>query len=152
RQLAMDEGALGTVHCVRVTFRTAGPDSDWFRWRNRAGGGALTDIGWHAIELARWVLGKRGLEGGTAWGGNVTGAGDVEEQAVALLHFAGGAVGQCDVSWLCPGGEQLTLEILGSEGRVVADFWDMGIAAYTNGTFADAWEPNRGWVFPEWEW
>jgi predicted dehydrogenase len=152
RQLAADEAALGIVQCVRVTFRTAGPDSEWFRCRNLAGGGVLTDLGWHAIELCRWLLGKPELEAVTAWGGRVTGAGDVEEQGVALLHFANGAVGQCDVSWLCPGGEQLTVEVLGTDGRVVADFWDMGISAYTNGSFAEAWEPNRGWAFPEWEW
>src|SRR5438477_8698777 len=44
RQLAADEGALGTPHWVRVTYRTAGPDSEWFRRRDLAGGGALTDI------------------------------------------------------------------------------------------------------------
>jgi predicted dehydrogenase len=153
KQLVQDEGALGTVHHVRVTYRTSGPDSDWFRRREVAGGGALTDIGWHAIELTRWLLGKPELEAVTAWGGRVTDAGDVEEQAVALLHFANGAVGHCDVSWLCPGGEQLTVEVLGTAGRVVADLWQgMGISAYTDASFADVWEPNAGWTFPEWEW
>src|SRR5438477_46741 len=114
---------LGTPHWVRVTYRTAGPDSEWFRRRDLAGGGALTDIGWHGIEVCRWLLGKPELEAVTAWAGQVTGAGDVEEQGVVLLHFANGAVDQCDVSWLCPGGEQLTVEVLGTEGRVVADLW-----------------------------
>lgn len=70
-----------------------------------------------------------------------------------LVHFANGVVGQCDVSWLCPGGEQLSVEVLGTDGMVSADLWrGMGISAYTNKAFADVWEPNRGWVFPEWEW
>lgn len=153
RQLVADQSALGTVHSVRVVFRTSGPDTDWFRSRATAGGGAMTDLGWHAVELCRWLLGKPAIEGVTACARQLTPAGDVEEQAVMLLHFAGGVIGQCDVSWLTPGGEQLTVEVLGTEGTVSADLWQgMGVTAYTNNTFSDVWEPNRGWLFPEWEW
>lgn len=153
RELAADQAALGTVHLVRVVFRTSGPDSEWFRSRAMAGGGALTDLGWHAIELCRWLLGKPDIRSVTACTQQVTGVGDVEEQGVILIQFANGAIGQCDVSWLCPGGEQLTVEVLGTEGMVSADLWrGMGISAYTNNKFTDVWEPNQGWVFPEWEW
>jgi predicted dehydrogenase len=153
KELVADRAALGTVHGVRVVYRTSGPDSAWPRNRALAGGGACTDIGWHAIELSSWLLGEPRIEAVTAATQNVTGAGDVEEQGVMLLHFAGGVVAQCEVSWLCPGGEQLTVEVLGTEGRVSVDFWQgMGITAFTTGTFSDVWEPNQGWVFPEWEW
>jgi predicted dehydrogenase len=153
RQLVADQAALGTTHSVRVVFRTGGPDSDWFRSRASAGGGALIDLGWHAIELCRWLLGKPEIEAVTAHTRQVTPAGDVEEQGLVLVHFAGGVVGQCDVSWLCPGGEQLTVEVLGTEGMVSADLWQgMGISAYTNTKFSEVWEPNQGWVRPEWEW
>lgn len=153
RELVADQAALGIVHSVRVVFRTAGPDSDWFRSRASAGGGALIDLGWHAIELCRWLLGKPAIEAVTAHTRQVTPAGDVEEQGLALVHFAGGVLGQCDVSWLCPGGEQLTVEVLGTEGSVSADLWrGMGITAYTNTKFSEVWEPNQGWLFPEWEW
>jgi predicted dehydrogenase len=152
--LAADRAALGTVHTVRVVFRTSGPDEGaWFRERSAAGGGALTDLGWHAVELCRFLLGKPEIAEVSAVTRNVTGLGDVEEQGVILLGFEGGAVGQCDVSWLCPGGEQLTVEVLGTEGSVSADLWGgMGISAHTNTTFADVWEPNGGWSRPEWEW
>ncbi|WP_285773739.1 Gfo/Idh/MocA family oxidoreductase [Microtetraspora sp. NBRC 13810] len=153
KELVADRTALGTLHAVRVVYRTSGPDSEWPRNRALAGGGACTDIGWHAIELCSWLLGEPRIEAVTAATQNITGVGDVEEQGVMLLHFEGGAVGQCDVSWLCPGGEQLTVEVLGTEGRVSVDFWQgMGITAFTTNKFAEVWEPNQGWAFPEWEW
>jgi predicted dehydrogenase len=153
KELVADREALGTVHAVRVVYGTSGPDSAWPRNRALAGGGALTDIGWHAVELCAWLLGETEIEAVTASTQQVTGVGDVEEQGVMLLHFAGGAMGQCNVSWLCPGGEQLTAEVLGTQGRVSVDLWQgMGITAFTTATFAEVWEPNQGWVFPEWEW
>lgn len=151
-QLAADTAALGVPHAVRVTFRTAGPDTGPLHTREMTGG-VLADLGWHAIELCRWMLGKPAIEAVTACTQRVTAAGDVDEQGVMLLYFATGAVGQCDVSWLCPGGEQLTVEVLGTGGRVVADLWQgMGISAYTDAKFSEVWEPNQGWAFPEWEW
>ncbi|MEO3778238.1 Gfo/Idh/MocA family oxidoreductase [Micromonospora sp. B11E3] len=153
RELAADRDALGAVHSVRVAFRTSGPDTDWFRSKATAGGGALTDLGWHAIELCRWMLGKQAIRSVTACTRQLSAAGDVEDQGVILLEFADGAIGQCDVSWLCPGGEQLTVEVIGTEGSVSADLWQgMGISAYTNTKFTEVWEPNQGWLRPEWEW
>lgn len=152
RQLAADRTALGASHAVRVAFRTAGPDPGPLHAREMTGG-VLADLGWHAIELCRWLLGKPAIHAVTACTQQVTGAGTVAEQGVMLLHFADGAVGQCDVSWLCPGGEQLTIEVLGTDGRVTADLWQgMGISTYTNAKFDEVWEPNQGWSTPEWEW
>ncbi|SCE97216.1 Predicted dehydrogenase [Micromonospora echinospora] len=152
-ELAADREALGTVHSVRVAFRTSGPDTDWFRSKATAGGGALTDLGWHAVELCRWMLGKPAIRAVTACTRQLSAAGDVEDQGVVLIEFADGAIGQCDVSWACPGGEQLTVEVIGTEGLVTADLWQgMGVEAYTNTKFGAVWEPNQGWLRPEWEW
>ncbi|MDG4773858.1 Gfo/Idh/MocA family oxidoreductase [Solwaraspora sp. WMMD792] len=152
-ELAADRDALGTVHSVRVVFRTSGPDADWFRSKATAGGGALTDLGWHAVELCRWMLGKPAIRSITACTRQLSATGDVEDQGIVLIEFADGAIGQCDVSWVCPGGEQLTVEVIGTEGLVRADFWQgMGVEAYTNTKFGAVWEPNQGWLRPEWEW
>lgn len=153
QRLATDPVAMGTLTSVRVAFRNPGPDSDWFHNRALAGGGVLTDLGWHAVELCWWMLGKPRVETVTACARQVTGTGDVEEHGLIVLGFAGGALGQCDVSWVCPGDEQLTVEVLGTDGTVTADLWQgMGISAYTRNKFAGVWEPNTGWLRPEWEW
>lgn len=153
RDLASDAGAMGALHYVRAVFRISGPDTPEGRTRKLTGGGALTDIGWHTVELCRFVLGKPKVEAVTACTRPGALDGDGDHRGVVLLHFAGGALGQCDVAWLWPGAEQLTLEVGGTDGSVNADFWQgMGMTAYTNNAFADVWEPNAGWTFPEWEW
>jgi predicted dehydrogenase len=153
QQLAGDAAAMGDLHSVRVVFRIVGPDTEAGLTRAVAGEGALTDIGWHAIELCRFLLGKPDVQAVTASVQPGARDGDGELRGVVLLHFANGVTGQCDVSWLWPGQEQVTLEVAGTRGTVAADLWQgMGLAAYSNGAFADVWEPNSGFTFPEWEW
>ena len=153
RQLAGDAVAMGDLHSARVVFRIVGPDTEAGLTRAVAGEGALTDIGWHAVELCRFLLGKPAIEAVTASIQPGARDGDGELRGVMLLHFAGGITGQCDVSWLWPGQEQVTLEVAGTQGTVAADLWHgMGLTAYTDAAFADVWEPNGGFTFPEWEW
>lgn len=153
RQLAGDAAAMGALHSVRVAFRIVGPDTQAGRTLAVAGGGALTDIGWHAVELCRFMLGKPDVKAVTACTRPGARNGDGEHGGVLLLHFANGVLAQCDVSWLWPGQEQLALEVTGTLGTVAADLWrGMGLTAYTSTAFADVWEPNAGWTFPEWEW
>jgi predicted dehydrogenase len=153
RDLASDVAAMGDLHSVRVVFRIVGPETNAGLTRAVAGEGALTDIGWHAIELCRFLLGKPAVHAVTASIQPGARDGDGELRGVVLLHFIGGITGQCDVSWLWPGQEQVSLEVAGAHGTVAADLWQgMGVTAYTDNAFADVWAPNSGFTFPEWEW
>ncbi|SHF11949.1 Gfo/Idh/MocA family protein [Streptoalloteichus hindustanus] len=154
RELVADAEAFGTPHLARVVVRNAGPDSGWCLDPALAGGGVLLDLGCHAVEICRWLLGGAEVRAVTARSQRVRRPdGPVEDQAVLLLEFADGALGQCDISWACPGGEEITTEVLGTTGRAGADLWTgMGVDAFSERGFASVWEPNKGWVRPEWEW
>ncbi|QEU90633.1 Gfo/Idh/MocA family protein [Streptomyces kanamyceticus] len=169
RQLVADTEAFGRPHLVRVVFRNSGPEAAWAASKDLAGGGALLDLGCHAVELCRWLLDGADVESvsarlqrvrpphdaeadrasGTAGTARVA----LEDQALLVMEFADGAVGQCDVSWVTQGGEQVTAEIIGTKGRVEVDLWTgMGLRAYSDKGYQDVWDPEQGWVHPEWEW
>jgi predicted dehydrogenase len=102
-------GRLGNIYYARATFvRSRGIPvgiGAWFTEKRRSGGGALIDIGIHALDSA-WYL----ME--TPRPISVT-AGvfrnfehlvrvpvfDVEDAAYAFIRFEGGAVVQLEVSW-----------------------------------------------------
>jgi len=69
-----------------------------------------------------------------------------------LLEFEDGTVGQAESSWALKGGMDSTLEIFGTEGVVTADLLKgMGLRAFTDNGFPDAWDLGRGWVHPEYD-
>lgn len=53
-------GDLGDIYAASLSFHNAyGPDKPWFYQRASAGGGCVTDLGIHLIDLALWLLGDR---------------------------------------------------------------------------------------------
>ncbi len=54
----VDEGALGRIYMVKQCEKHDGPHSAWFYDVNRSGGGVTLDMGCHAFEFFRWMLGK----------------------------------------------------------------------------------------------
>ena len=55
----IDEGALGTIHLVKQAEKHDGPHAGWFWNVKRSGGGVTMDMGCHAIEFFRWLLGGK---------------------------------------------------------------------------------------------
>jgi len=53
----VDEGAIGRVYMVKQCEKHDGPHSAWFWDVNRSGGGVTLDMGCHAFEFFRWLLG-----------------------------------------------------------------------------------------------
>lgn len=53
----VDEGALGKIYMVKQCEKHDGPHSAWFWDVNRSGGGVTLDMGCHAFEFFRWMLG-----------------------------------------------------------------------------------------------
>src|SRR3954453_5406521 len=50
-------GALGRIFAVDLVFHNAyGPDKPWFYDIARSGGGCVTDLGVHLVDLALWTL------------------------------------------------------------------------------------------------
>ena len=120
------EGAFGKVHLVKQSEKHDGPHAAWFFDTRRSGGGVTFDMGCHAIEFFRWLLGdspsgKARIETvyaqmGTYVHGDKT-AGD--DEALLMLTFEGGAVGLAEESWTKPGGMDDRAEVFGSEGQAL---------------------------------
>jgi predicted dehydrogenase len=71
-----DSGALGRPYMVKQCEKHDGPHSAWFYDVRRSGGGVALDMGSHAIEFFRWMLGKPAAGKTTGAGG-----GDVQTQS-----------------------------------------------------------------------
>ena len=116
-----ESGALGTLTYGRMRNVHSGSIRDWlpshFYSAEQCGGGAMIDLGAHPMYLLAWFLGapRRVSSAFT----NVTDR-PVEDNAVSLLEFDGGAIGVSETGFvsLC---DPFTLEISGTAGwlRVV---------------------------------
>jgi predicted dehydrogenase len=59
----LDEGALGRPFLVKQCEKHDGPHAGWFWDVKRSGGGVTMDMGCHAFEFFRWLLGKPAARG-----------------------------------------------------------------------------------------
>ena len=111
---SVQAGAIGDVTWVRSRETHPGPHSAWF-WDGRlTGGGAIIDLGCHCIEIVRNFVGKgnRPVEVLCHTDTLVHPIAD-EDNAVALIKFESGAIGQFEVSWTFRGGMDLRDEVAG---------------------------------------
>ncbi len=121
----IDEGVIGKIFQIRYHAAYAGPYdfwpavSEWFFDASKVGGGCLMDAGVHFIDLLRWFLGD--ISSVCAIGGNIVKSIKGEDNALVLLTFKGGALGELDVSWtysLRGKKYDLRAEILGTDGGI----------------------------------
>lgn len=134
-----DAGFFGHIYAVRTAWqrRNGIPGyGSWFTNRDLAGGGALLDIGIHALDRALYLMGypkpvavtgatfaefgPRGMGLG-GWGADIfmpaVGARyDVDDFAWAFIRFENGAVVNLQVSWASNYPEVFMTEVFGSEG------------------------------------
>jgi predicted dehydrogenase len=61
----LDEGALGRPYLVKQCEKHDGPHAGWFWDVKRSGGGVTMDMGCHAFEFFRWLLGKPARRAGS---------------------------------------------------------------------------------------
>jgi len=147
-------GAIGEVTWVRSRETHPGPHSAWF-WDGRlTGGGAIIDLGCHCIEIVRNFVGKgnRPVEVLCHTDTLVHPIAD-EDNAVALIRFESGAIGQFEVSWTFRGGMDLRDEVAGTQGTIwMNHFLRTGFEMFTagggSGYVAEKAETSAGWLFP----
>jgi myo-inositol 2-dehydrogenase/D-chiro-inositol 1-dehydrogenase len=153
----VDEGALGDVYLVKQSEKHDGPHAPWFWDVQRSGGGVTFDMGCHAIEFFRWVLGKRPIRSVYAqMGTHVHGAKtEGDDNAVILVEFEGGAIGVAEESWAKPGGMDDRAEIYGSRGVTYADLLHgNALETYSQVGYGYAVEKaggTQGWSFTMFE-
>jgi predicted dehydrogenase len=148
-------GAVGDVTWVRSREAHPGPHSAWF-WDGRlTGGGAIIDLGCHCIEIIRNFVGKgnRPVEVLCHTDTLVHPIED-EDNAVALIRFESGAIGQFEVSWTFRGGMDLRDEVAGTQGTIwINHFLRTGFEMFSapgagGGYVAEKAESAAGWLFP----
>ena len=150
----MQAGAIGDVTWVRSREAHPGPHSAWF-WDGRlTGGGAIIDLGCHCIEIIRNFVGKgnRPVEVLCHTDTLVHPIAD-EDNAIALIRFESGAMGQFEVSWTFRGGMDLRDEVAGTHGTIwMNHFLRTGFEMFTagggGGYVAEKAETSAGLAVP----
>ena len=158
RKLVAD-GRLGEIRHVRAQYLQdwiadpAAPMS-WRLEKDKAGSGALGDIGAHIVDLTQYITGQA-LTGVSAMletfvterplpaaagslsgvGGEGTGTVTVDDAAVFLGRFTGGALGVFEATRFALGRKNgIRIEINGSRGSLAFDFEDMNVLHYFDAT------------------
>jgi predicted dehydrogenase len=151
---AVRAGQIGQVTWARSRETHPGPHSAWFWDAKQAGGGAIVDLGCHCIEIIRSFMGKdnRPLEV-MAWTDTLVHPIEAEDNAICLIKFESGAMGQFEVSWTFRGGMDLRDEVAGTEGTVWTNhFLRTGFEMFSSGEgagyVAEKAESASGWLFP----
>ncbi len=119
-------GELGEVVKTRGYGAHAGwAPSGWFTERELAGGGALLDMGVHAIDTARYLLGDPDPLAVCAALGSRYGGYEVEDDGILLIRWSGGTSSIVECGWLQPhvAGMEADTEVYGTGGY--ARVWEM---------------------------
>jgi predicted dehydrogenase len=148
----VQEGRIGEVRHVRAQYLQdwiADPEAplSWRLDKEKAGSGALGDIGAHIVDLTQHITGERitevsgqletfvkerpvaaehsGLSGSAGQGrGPVT----VDDAAVFIARFTGGGLGVFEATRFATGRKNaIRVEVNGSAGSLAFDFEDMNV-------------------------
>jgi predicted dehydrogenase len=92
--------------------------SGWFTQKKFAGGGAMADMGIHALDTARFLLGDPKPVSVYARLGTYYGDFDVDDTGVILVNWDNGATSYIESGWWQPhaDGPQATTQLYGTEG------------------------------------
>jgi predicted dehydrogenase len=153
------EGRLGDIRHVRAQYLQdwiadpAAPMS-WRLEKDKAGSGALGDVGAHIVDLTQYITGQtltgvsalmetfvkqRPLPAAAGALSGVAGEGmgtvTVDDAAIFLGRFTGGAVATFEATRFALGRKNaIRIEINGSEGSLAFDFEDMNVLQFFDGT------------------
>jgi 1,5-anhydro-D-fructose reductase (1,5-anhydro-D-mannitol-forming) len=148
------EGLLGKLTLARVRLSHNGATANWlpqhFYSLEQCRGGALIDLGCHPMYLVRRFLGVPDSVSATY--GYVTGK-EVEDNAVAVLQYAEGAVGIVEAGFV-NSHSPFSIELHGTEGTLLFGFPDGRMQIRSNRR-GDGWETvalpaNRPNAFSQW--
>ncbi len=118
------KGDIGEPFMIRIRFAHGGPQpgwamSDWFYNPTKAGGGAMLDMGIHAIDLASYYMGR--IRSVSASIGTLVKNIKVDDNAVLVLEFQGKRLGYIEAGWTSRPGF-IGVEIYGTEGTIISDY------------------------------
>lgn len=117
-------GVIGEPYMIRVRFAHTGPFPGWAKDRwfydpKKAVGGALLDMGIHAIDQVQWHIGP--IKSVQAEVRTLRKKIALEDNAVLLLGFENPRIlGYIEVGWTSPSGFT-GIEVMGDEGCIIED-------------------------------
>lgn len=119
----LDEGALGDPILLKQSEKHDGPHADHFWDVERSGGGVTMDMGCHAIEFFRWMLGRPKIKSVYAQMGTHlhTDKTRGDDNAIIILEFENGVTAVAEESWTRRGGMDDKAEVHGTKGQAYAD-------------------------------
>jgi predicted dehydrogenase len=151
------EGAVGEVYMLKQSEKHSGPHTDWFYDVNLAGGGVLMDMGCHAMEWFRWMLGNAKPVSVYASMSTVLHKERTkgEDNSIVIIEFENGVTAVAENSWAKHGGMDDRSEVHGTGGVIYADLF-MGNSAisYSKHGYGYAMEKadtTVGWSFTVFE-
>lgn len=118
-----EEGALGKLYLMKQSEKHDGPHSAWFWDVELSGGGVTLDMGCHAFEYFRWMLGKPKALSVYADMGTFVHKDKTrgDDDAIIIVEFEGGCRGMAEESWAKKGGMDDRIELYGSQGVIFCD-------------------------------
>ncbi len=119
---AIDEGGLGTIHFLRMRKAHDGALRGWLPdyWYDaeKAGGGAMMDLGCHPMYMASYLLGKPKRI--ASMFNNTCAPNGVDDNAVSVVEFENKAIAVLETGFIAPyHGE--CFELLGTKGAIVLE-------------------------------
>ncbi len=119
----LDSGALGDPTLIKQSEKHDGPHAPHFWDVNRSGGGVAMDMGCHAVEFFRWMLGRPAIKSVYAQMNTFVHQDKTfgDDNAILVIEFDSGVVGMAEESWTKLGGMDDRAEIYGTQGVAYAD-------------------------------
>jgi myo-inositol 2-dehydrogenase / D-chiro-inositol 1-dehydrogenase len=122
-QQLLESGALGHPVLLKQSEKHDGPHAPHFWDIELSGGGVTMDMGCHAIEFFRWMLGRPAIKSVYAQMGTHVHTAKTrgDDNAILILEFANGTTAIAEESWTKLGGMDDRAEVHGSKGVAYAD-------------------------------
>jgi UDP-N-acetylglucosamine 3-dehydrogenase len=120
----IERGEIGKPFMIRVRYAHRGPypgwaQGDWFYSKRQAGGGALLDMGIHAIDICQYLVGP--IKSVSAEVHTLRKKIQVDDNAVLLLDFgAKKCLGYIECGWTSGPGFA-GIEVYGDKGSLILD-------------------------------
>ncbi len=116
--------AIGKPFMIRVRLAHGGPypgwaKNSWFYKKELSAGGAMLDMGIHAIDLCHWLFGP--ISSVSARAATLIKKIEVDDNALLQLEFKNGALGYIEVGWTSLPGFS-GIEIYGTKGTLICDY------------------------------
>lgn len=127
----VDDGTIGDVTMVRGRVAHSAALDGWFsggtQWfveEEKAGGGAMFDLGCHTTDMIRWLMGppKSAVAIMETFGDKY----EIDDNGAAVVEFVKGGIGILDTSFVHRAGPNL-FEVFGTEGYIGRGFPGSGL-------------------------